>query len=151
MDVHAGIREHARYTAVHQMVSECAYNLSEVRNQAFLKCSMVPVMLPHVSDEYRSDGYLPMRPINSFAALILSASLHHHVFEYRTQMNYYVAASVRVPILSAEQYTPQRFPGFASRREVSVPITLRRPRAESSESGCCQRCATGSATTLMVL
>lgn len=86
----------------------------------FDPCSVVPLLLPHFSPDKDKVEYTPMQYLNDQSSLILCSSLHHHLYEFRTHLSFYLAGGHTAPLLSAANYKRETGSGFAGRREVSA-------------------------------
>ncbi|KAI5451120.1 hypothetical protein NCC49_001996 [Naganishia albida] len=58
----------------------------------------------------------PIRHLNAFAALVMVASLHHHIFEFRTQLSIYLSAGLNVPLYRVGMALNISY-GFEGRRQ----------------------------------
>jgi hypothetical protein len=59
----------------------------------------------------------PIRCLNPFAALVMVSALHHHIYEFRSQLSTYVSVGLPVPMYRPGSEERLR-DGFEGRKQV---------------------------------
>lgn len=81
--------------------------------------SVAGILIP----KYAKDAPHPVQHLNPFASLCLVNALHHHIWEFRSQLSVYLSLGVTVPFWAREDITqPKGIENGFEGRKVVRPV-----------------------------